>query len=150
MAAWLAKLISKLFGFRDRMSSPYVWRHKGILRAASGSIEGKDRFGVDSNIFKVESLSGSAKKVYVYLSRVADDEGYCFPFLRTIAKRTKLSKSTVGKALKELDNTGLLKMEQRYSRRGGSSNLYHLRKVADVYPEIISNPPEGSPNKNES
>ena len=60
------------------------------------------------------------------------------PFLLTIAARTKLSKSTVGKALKELEQAGLLEMQQRYSRRGGSSNLYRLRKVAEVYPDLAN------------
>lgn len=143
----LTKLISKLFGWQPRSRSAYVWRRKGVLRAASGSIEEHGYFGVDQNIFKVEGLSDSARKTYVYLSRTADADGYCFPFLRTIAKRTKLSKSTVGKALKELEEVGLLQTERRYSRRGGSSNLYHLRKVADVYPQMISTSPENGPKK---
>lgn len=143
--SWFTRLISKLFGSTRRGSSAYVWRRKGILRAASGSVEDRGYFGVDQNIFKVEILSDSARKVYMYLSRVADNEGYSFPFLRTIAKRTNLSTSTIGKALNELEKAGLLQIERRYSRRGGSSNLYHLRKVVDVYPETVSTPQQ---NKN--
>jgi len=147
---WFAKLISWIFGGGNRVGSPYVWRRKGILRAASGSIEGRGHFGADRNVFKVDCLSESAKKVYIYLSKVADDQGYSFPFLRTIARRTTLSMSTVGKALKELETAGLLQMEHRYSRRGGSSNLYHLRKVDDVYPDISRTGAEGGSENDSS
>ncbi|MFQ5903185.1 MAG: helix-turn-helix domain-containing protein [Candidatus Binatia bacterium] len=145
---WLRRLILELFGSSGPSGRPYVWRRRGITRATSESVEKWGRFGVDQNVYKVRGLSSSAKEVYVYLSRVADADGYSFPFLHTIAKRTKLSKSTVGKALNELENAGMLQIERRYSRRGGSSNLYHLRKVADVYPEIISPTPEDRSNKN--
>jgi hypothetical protein len=36
--------------------------------------------------------------VYFYLSHVSDQDGYAFPFVRTIAARTHLSKATVGHA----------------------------------------------------
>ena len=150
MFSLLIKVISKIFfGIGAPSGSPYVWKRKGVLRAASGSIEDRGHFGVDWNVFKVDSLSGSAKKVYTYLSTVADVDGYSFPFLRTIARRTKLSTSTVSKALRELEKVGLVKTEQRYSRRGGSSNLYHLRKVSDVYPQIAPTPPTNGADKNE-
>jgi predicted transcriptional regulator len=75
----------------------------------------------------VPGLSTSAKKVYFYLSHVSDKDGYAFPFVRTIAARTHLSKATVGHALNELEQAGLLTRVHRYSRRGGSSNIYRLR-----------------------
>jgi DNA-binding transcriptional ArsR family regulator len=119
----------------------HVWKKKGILRAASWNFEGQGHFGVDWNVFKVKTLSNSSKRVYVYLCRVSDAEGYCFPFLRTIASRTDLSTSTVGNALKELKRARLIRIEYRYSRRGGSSSHYHLRKVAQVYPGIVNERP---------
>jgi len=106
-----------------------------VLRSSQGSLEGRGRFGVDRSIYKVLGFSDSAKKVYVYLSKVADAEGYAFPFVRTIASRTGLSQSTVSKALRELEAARLVSSQQRYSRRGGSSKLYQVRKVAKVYPE---------------
>lgn len=138
MASWLTNLFKRLFRPTRHIGTPYVWKRKGILRAASESIQRLGRFEVDPNVFKVVGLSGSAQRVYVYLSRVSDAQGYSFPFLRTIAKRTGLSKSTIGKVLGELERAGLLEIQRRYSRRGGSSNLYRLRKVAEVYPDIIN------------
>lgn len=71
-------------------------------------------------------ISGAAKKVYYYLSRSADEDGYAFPFVRTIAMRTKLSKTTVARAINELESAGLLTRTQRSSRRGRSSNIYRI------------------------
>ena len=104
----------------------YVWRgRRGVLRASrsNGSVaRGRPR----PEIFGVPGLSASARKVYFYLSRVSDADGYAFPFVRTIALRTSLSKTTVAHALTELEQAGLLARVHRYSRRGGSSNVYRL------------------------
>jgi DNA-binding MarR family transcriptional regulator len=82
-------------------------------------------------VYKVRELSKPAKKVYLYLSAIADADGYCFPFYKTIAARSGMSSSSVGKAIKELESRGLLARQQRVSRRGGSSNLYHVRRIHD-------------------
>jgi len=74
------------------------------------------------------AVSESARKVYWYLFFIADRDGYCWPFYRTIARRTHLSPSTVGKAIKELEGAGLISHQQRASRRGSSSNLYRVNK----------------------
>jgi len=78
----------------------------------------------------VDDLPDRAKKVYLYLTAIADAEGYCFPFYRTIGQRTGLSTSTVSKAIADLENVGLLTRQQRVSRRGGSSDLYQVRRVS--------------------
>ncbi|MBI3809624.1 MAG: helix-turn-helix domain-containing protein [Nitrospirae bacterium] len=137
LVGWLIRFIKSLLGIEPRSGSPYVWQWRGILRAAKGNFARRGHFGVDGSIYKLGTLSESAKKVYTYLSRIADAQGYTFPFLGTIAVRTNLSKSTVGKALKELQEEGLLEMHHRYSRRGGSSNLYGVHKVSTVHPELI-------------
>jgi DNA-binding transcriptional ArsR family regulator/ribosomal protein L32 len=104
----------------------YVWRsRRGVLRASrtDGAAErGRSR----PEIFRVSGLSASAKKVYFYLSHISDANGYAFLFVRTIAARTHLSKATVCHALNELEQAGLLTRVHRYSRRGGSSNIYRL------------------------
>jgi DNA-binding transcriptional ArsR family regulator len=104
----------------------YVWRsRKGVLRASRTDGDGR-RGQARSEIFRVPGISASAKKVYYYLSHVSDVDGYAFPFVRTIAARTHLSKATVAHALNELEQAGLLTRVHRYSRRGGSSNIYRL------------------------
>jgi len=119
-----------------RAARPYrppVWRGyttaRGKVRASSGHGEiatfHKQHGGRQS--LDGYAVSDSARKVYWYLFFIADRGGYCWPFYKTIARRTHLSASTVGKALKELEGVGLLSRQQRASRRGSSSNLYRVR-----------------------
>ncbi len=112
-----------------RYANPMKVTPTGKLRARATPDNVERAAGPDYGIFKVSALSTRAKKVYVYLSAIADTDGYCFPFYRTIAKRTSLSASTVGKAIKELEQAGLLSHQQRVSRRGGSSNVYHINRT---------------------
>jgi hypothetical protein len=113
-----------------RASLKYVWRSRqGVLRASR--TDGHERRGqARPEILRVPGISASAKKVYFYLSYIADVDGYAFPFVRTIARRTHLSKATVAHALNELEQAGLLTRAHRYSRRGGSSNVYRLSPAA--------------------
>jgi len=104
----------------------------GKLRARASPGDWGERFGTDETIHQVEGISQSAKKVYRYLSAIADKDGHCFPFYKTIARRTSLSESTVWKALNDLEAAGLVTREQRVSRRGGSSNLYQVKRASHV------------------
>lgn len=109
-----------------RYANPRRRTRTGKRRATATPSNMERGAGADRRIVDVPGLSGAAKKVYLYLSAIADADNLCFPFYKTIAKRTGLSKSTVGKALGELEQRGLLSRQQRVSRRGGSSNVYHL------------------------
>lgn len=108
------------------------WRRTrtGKLRAKASSDTGERGPGPDYAIHTVPGLSERATKVYLYLTAIADPDGYCFPFYRTIAKRTGLSTSTVSKAIRDLEQSGLLTRQQRVSRRGGSSDLYHIKRIS--------------------
>jgi hypothetical protein len=58
-----------------------LWRRtpSGKLRATTH--DGGDRGpGPDSSVYGVADLPDRAKKVYLYLTAIADAEGYCFPF----------------------------------------------------------------------
>lgn len=114
---------------RARYANPKRVTPTGKLRAKATPGNVERGAGPDYGILKDPALSKRAKKVYVYLSAIADTDGYCFPFYRTIAKRTNLSTSTVGKAIKELEQSGFLSHTQRVSRRGGSSNMYHINRT---------------------
>jgi predicted transcriptional regulator len=101
----------------------------GKVKAVGGERD-SGWFGVDKTVYKIQGLTKSAKKVYVYLSRIADQKGYCYPFYKTIAKRCNISTSTVAKALNELEEKGLItRVVHRYSRRGVSSNIYRVKKI---------------------
>lgn len=75
-----------------------------------------------------EDLPHRAKAVYMYLRDRADKDGRCFPAIPTIARDLKLSRSTVKRAVADLEKAGRLPREQRWREGGGkSSNLYRVR-----------------------
>ncbi len=82
--------------------------------------------GYFDNVYKA-NLSHRAKAVYMYLKDHADNEGKCWPGIRTIAKGLGLSQSTVKRALDEQYKAELVSKEHRWRENGSlSSNLYRL------------------------
>ena len=74
-----------------------------------------------------EDLSARAKLVYMYLKDRANKEGQCWPAIQTIGKDLGLSRSTVKRALKELERAALLTRQGRKrENRGDTSNLYQI------------------------
>ena len=79
------------------------------------------------NIYN-SNLSHRAKSVYMYLKDRADSEGRCWPAIRTIALELGLSRSTVKRALHDLEQHGYLKKASRHRPNGSStSNLYTVK-----------------------
>ncbi|MCM1061523.1 MAG: helix-turn-helix domain-containing protein [Eubacterium sp.] len=63
----------------------------------------------------------------MYLRDRANKNGSCYPAINTIAQDLKISKSTVKRALTDLEKEGYVKHERRYRQSGGnSSNLYYV------------------------
>ena len=60
-----------------------------------------------SSVYKAD-LPSRAKIVYFYLSDRADQEGYCFPAINTIARELSISRSTVKRAIQDLERHGYL------------------------------------------
>ena len=79
------------------------------------------------NIYR-EDVSSRAKTVYMYLKDRSNAEGECWPAIKTIARDTSMSVSTVKRALADLISCGLLNKEYRYRENGSkSSNRYYVR-----------------------
>lgn len=77
------------------------------------------------NIY-ASDLSHRARSVYMYLKDRADSEGRCWPAIKTIALELGLSRSTVKRALDDLQKAGLLRKDPRWRENGRlTSNLYH-------------------------
>ena len=75
-------------------------------------------------------LPHRARAVYMYLRDRADRNGKCYPAIGTIAKELKLSRSTVKRAIADLEKSGYLRREQRWRENGGkSSNMFYLTKA---------------------
>ncbi|MDA8229414.1 MAG: helix-turn-helix domain-containing protein [Desulfitobacterium hafniense] len=83
--------------------------------------------GYFSSLYASE-LPHRAVAVYMYLCDRADKDGKCYPAIGTIAGELKLSRSTVKRAIADLENTGYLRKEQRWRENGGkSSNMYYVK-----------------------
>lgn len=85
--------------------------------------------GYFSSLYSSE-LPHRARAVYMYLHDRSDKDGKCYPAIGTIAKELKLSRSTVKRAIADLEKSGRLRKEKRWRENGGkSSNLYHLMQT---------------------
>lgn len=60
-------------------------------------------------IYADTELPSRARAVYMYLRDRADSEGKCWPGIKTIASDMRLSRSTVKRALTDLEQHGYLK-----------------------------------------
>lgn len=73
-------------------------------------------------------LPHRAVSVYMYLSNRAGKRKECFSSVKTIAADLKISKSTVFRALNDLEQAGLIEREERRRTSGGrSSTLYRVK-----------------------
>lgn len=72
-------------------------------------------------------LPHRAKLVYIYLHDRMDSERKAWPGLGTIAKDLSVSRSTVKRAVKDLEKTGLIRKEPHFRENGSAtSNRYYL------------------------
>lgn len=75
-----------------------------------------------------QDLPPRAKSVYMYLKDRSNADGECWPAVKTIAKDTSLSVSTVKRAIADLILCGSLTKESRYRENGShSSNRYFIK-----------------------
>lgn len=97
-----------------------------------------------------EDFDSLAKKlVLLSLADHANDEGYCWPSVRTIAKKSSVSERWVSSCITELEKSGWVEV----SIRNGKSNYYRLTPPTGFTPELGSPlnsvspppPPLGSP-----
>ena len=73
------------------------------------------------NLYR-EELPSRAKTVYMYLKDRSNADGECWPAIKTIARDTSMSVSTVKRALADLMQHGFLRKERRYRENGGNSS----------------------------
>lgn len=82
--------------------------------------------GYFDSIYAAE-LPHRAVTVYMYLKNRANKDGVCWPGIRTIGADLKLSRSTVQRALRELQRGGWIAVEPRHRENGSSSsNRYRI------------------------
>ena len=105
-------------------------------------------------------ISAQAVRIYAVLCRYADkDDGTCFPSITTLARRIKVSNSTIKRGLRELKDIGAIKSQKRFDKATGeqTSNLYTVMRSKEaiiVNQEAIYDPPnvidDTSPSSSET
>jgi len=79
------------------------------------------------NLTKLNSVPLRARVVYRYLYDLSDHEHKAWPSVRTMSDALLISEQSVRRAIKDLENVGLIRKEYTYRDNGGcSSNLYYL------------------------
>lgn len=77
-------------------------------------------------------LNGKEKIVFIMLKRYltfGNDEGEVYPTIDTLCKQCDMSKPTIIKILKQLENKGVLKIEQRGLNKPNLYTLYDLKNI---------------------
>ena len=86
------------------------------------------RISYFDTIFADNSLPHRAKVVYMYLKSLSASKGECWPGIRTIANDLGLSKSTVKRAIADLEQHGYIEKQNRHRNNGSfTSNLYRIK-----------------------
>lgn len=84
-----------------------------------------------SACWPLQGMTPSQKAVLISLADQANDDGYCWPSVKTISVRTCLSERAVQGAIRWLASVNLL----RASERSGTSTVYQLTPAAFAPPQ---------------
>ncbi|MEG0558684.1 MAG: helix-turn-helix domain-containing protein [Comamonas sp.] len=84
-----------------------------------------------SACWPMQDMSAAQKAVLISLADQANDDGYCWPSVKTITMRTCLSARAVQGAIRWLESSGIL----RSSERRGTSTVYQLTPAAYAPPQ---------------
>lgn len=81
-------------------------------------------------IYADDRLPSRARMVSMYLRDRANQDGVCWPSIRTTATDLKLSRSTVKRALRDLEKLGYIENRRRCRCNGGNtSNFYRIKEI---------------------
>ena len=82
---------------------------------------------------KQKTGSGSNKSILICLSQYADEDHKCFPSIKRLCQDSEFSKSTVLRALSDLERLGFIQISERFVDFGEgkrqTSNLYTLKII---------------------
>lgn len=79
------------------------------------------------NLTKLNSVPLRARVVYRYLYDHCDHEHKAWPSVKTMVEDLLISESSIRRAMKDLEDVGLIRKEYTFRENGGcSSNLYYL------------------------
>lgn len=82
---------------------------------------------VFNDFLETDLLDWNEKRIFIYLKKFSNDEDQCFPSIKTLCRLSQLSKKTVLKALKGLEEKKIItKQSRKNNPQGYKSNLYTL------------------------
>ena len=85
------------------------------------------------NFSSCMDLPHRAKLVYLYLYDRKNKDNVTWPGLNTIARELSLSRSTVKRAIQDLEQANLIRKEAHYRQNGSAtSNRYYLLQPEDT------------------
>ena len=93
-----------------------------------------------STCWPIGGMSPAQKAVLISLADQSNDDGYCWPSVRTIAVRTCLSERAVQGAIRWLESAHIL----RASERKGTSSVYQITPAAYAPPQML-HPADAAP-----
>ncbi|MDE1464816.1 DnaT-like ssDNA-binding domain-containing protein [Spartinivicinus poritis] len=100
--------------------------------------------------FSLSNLEPNKKIVLLALADNANDQGYCWPAMDTIAEKTSLSRSTVKRHIKSLAELNLLTKFERASASGATtSNHFYLHVGCQINLDHSSEAEENEGDQND-
>ena len=93
--------------------------------------------------FEQECRDGLAKMVLIAIARHADKKHQAFPSAERIAKLSNISRRTVQRKIKELQQDGLIVVKNRGKDAKKTSNLYVLSYMTHSRLDTTDSPPNG-------
>ncbi len=100
-------------------------------------MEGIAMSNIAAHLAQITDLTPSAYRVLAALISFADKNATCFPSVKAIVERTKLSESSIFRALKQIKNAGYVTIKHRFSKgtelrkSGQRSSLYIIHGIVD-------------------
>ncbi len=92
---------------------------------------------IQRDIMTMENLSIHSKAVYALLVSYAGQKNSCYPGFDTMAEKLDISRPTVIKAIKGLEDKELVRVE----RENGKGNTYYPTYIKDGEEPIVNNEP---------
>lgn len=93
----------------------------------------KGSFVVVPNKHVLVCVSASAQAVYLWIASYANEEGVCFPSVKTLSTYTQLSRRKIFMCLKELEDVLLLTRINRVKDNKKITNIYQLNLIDDAF-----------------
>jgi len=97
----------RTYEIRDLRNGDWYWIHKAVINDY------------------VQKIGATGVIVYSFLASLANDRQSCFPSQKYIADKLGHSRATINRAMKRLEDSGLIRIE----KRSRYHCVYHLLKV---------------------